>query len=103
MKKIFFTAALLISMGYSQKMKYVIADCTIQQGMNGIKDTVFNGSNGNIYCIVDADAKTIDFDWQLKDTKTVKHYTIVEKQIIKEEIYRTMGIYNMKFKCLNKN
>jgi hypothetical protein len=102
-KKIIFIALLLTSVAYAQKMKYVVAYCTLQQGMNGTKDTVFNGNEGSITAFVDLDAKTVSFDWKMPDYSTVKKYTIVESNIKKEEIYTTMGIYSIQLKCKNKD
>ena len=102
MKKILLIASLLISVAYAQKMKYVVAYCTMQD-VNGIKDTVFNGSSGSITAFVDLDAKYVTFDWKTPDYNTVKKYTIVQSNIKKEEIYTTMGIYSIFLKCKNKN
>jgi hypothetical protein len=101
-KKILLIALLLTSVAYAQKMKYVIAYCTLQ-GVNGTRDTVFNGNNGSITALVDLDAKTADFDWKIPDYSTVKKYTIVQSKIKKEEIYTTMGIYSIQLKCKSKD
>ena len=103
MKKLVFTALLLGSVAYSQKMKYVVGYCTIQQGSSPAKDTVFNGNEGSITSLVDLGAKTVSFDWKTKEYNTLKKYTILEERTIKEDIYRTMGIYSRKLKCLNKD
>lgn len=102
MKKIALTICLLISVAYAQKMKYVVALCTLQ-GVSGVKDTVFHGNEGSITIYVDLDAKTSSFDWKLPDIKTVKKYTIVHSNIKKEDIYTTMGIYSIQLKCKNKD
>lgn len=102
MKKIIFIFLLLISVAYAQKMKYVVALCTLQ-GASGAKDTVFNGKEGSITINVDLDGKTANFDWKLPDVQTVKKYTIVQSTIKKEEIYTTMGIYSIRLKCKNKD
>lgn len=102
MKKILFTSILLVSFAYAQKMKYVVAYCTLQNS-NGTKDTVFNGSNGSITAFVDLDAKTASFDWKMPDYSTVKRYTIVKSNIKKEDIYTTMGIYSIQLNCKNKD
>ena len=102
MKKILFTVILLISVAYAQKMKYVVAYCTLQ-ATNGIRDTVFNGSGGSITIFADLDAKTINFDWKTPDYSTIKKYTIVKSNIKKEEIYTTMGIYSIFLNCKNKD
>ena len=101
MKKLIFTSIILISVAYAQKMKYVIAYCTLQ-GIDGIKDSVFNGTGGSITALVDLDAKTVAFDWKMPAYSTIKAYTIVQSNIKKEEIYRTMGIYSIQLKCKNK-
>lgn len=101
MKKMVLILSLLISIAYGQKMKYVVALCTMQ-GVNGVKDTVFNGKEGNIFVYVDLDEKTANFDWKLPDMQTVKKYTILQSNIKKEEIYTTMGIYSIQLKCKNK-
>ena len=74
MKKIIFIALLLTSVAYAQKMKYVVAYCTLQRGMNGTKDTVFNGNEGSITAFVDLDAKTVSFDWKMPDYDSRKQY-----------------------------
>ena len=102
MKKFILSALLLVSVAYAQKMKYVVGYCTLQ-GVSGQRDTVFNGSNGIITILVDLDAKTANFDWKTPDYSTVKKYTIVQSNIKKEEIYRTMGIYSIQLKCKNKD
>jgi hypothetical protein len=102
MKKILFTVMLLISVAYAQKMKYVVAYCTLQ-GVNGTKDTAFNGSDGGITIFADLDGKTINFDWKMPDYSSVKRYTIVKSNIKKEEIYTTMGIYSILLNCKNKD
>jgi hypothetical protein len=101
MKKILFTSILLISVAYAQKMKYVVAYCTLRS-INGTVDTVFNGNNGTITVLADLDSKTIDFDWKIPDYSTIKKYTIVQSNTKKEEIYTTMGIYSIQLKCKNK-
>lgn len=93
---------LLVSVAYAQKMKYVVAYCTLQS-VNGTKDTVFNGNQGSITALVDLDAKTAAFDWKMPDYSTVKKYTIIQSNIKKEEIYTTMGIYSIQLKCKNKD
>ena len=102
MKKVFLTAFILISIAYAQKMKYVVGYCTIQ-GVNGAKDTVFNGSSGSITVMVDLDAKTANFDWKTPEYNTIKKYTITESTTKKEAIYTTMGVYSILLKCKNKN
>src|SRR5205085_9803369 len=101
-KKFLFTAMLLISVAYAQKMKYVIANCILQDA-SGTKDTVFNGNNGSITAFVDLDAKTAAFDRKMPDYSTVKNYSIVQSIIKKEEIYTTMCIYSIQVKCKNKD
>ncbi|MDB5198478.1 MAG: hypothetical protein JWO92_441 [Chitinophagaceae bacterium] len=101
-KKILLTALLLVSVAYAQKMKYVVAYCTLQ-GINGSIDAVFNGNGGSITVFADLDAKTIAFDWKMPDYSTVKKYTIVQSNTKKEEIYTTMGIYSIQLKCKNKD
>lgn len=83
MKKIILTALLLVSVAYAQKIKYVIAYCTLQ-GVNGTKDTVFNGNKGSITALVNIDAKTVSFDWKIPDYSTVKRYMITESNIKKK-------------------
>lgn len=73
------------------------------QGLNGAKDTVFNGKEGSITINVDLDGKTASFDWKLPDVQTVKKYTIAQSTIKKEEIYTTMGIYSIRLNCKNKD
>lgn len=102
MKRFILSALLLVSIAYAQKMKYVVAYCTLQ-GVNGKTDTVFNGNNGSITILVDLDAKTAIFDWKMPDYSTIKKYTIVQGNIKKEEIYTTMGIYSIQLKCKNKD
>ena len=102
MKKIFLVFLLLFSVAYAQKMKYVVALCTMQ-GVNGAKDTVFNGNEGSITINIDLDEKTASFDWKLPDVQTVKKYTIIQSTIKKKEIYTTMGIYSIRLKCKNKD
>ena len=102
MKRTVLILACLFSFAHAQKMKYVVAYCTLQQGMNGTKDTVFNGTAGNITAYVDLTAKTAVFDWKLPNLSTLKKYTIIESHVKKEEIYTTMGIYSIQLKCKNK-
>lgn len=102
MKKIFLIIFSLVSSAYAQKMKYVVAYCTMQ-GINGAKDTVFNGNAGSITALADLDAKTLSFDWKTPDYNVVKKYTIVQSNVKKEEIYTTMGIYSIQLKCKNKD
>ncbi|MDQ6723256.1 MAG: hypothetical protein M3Z01_03205 [Thermoproteota archaeon] len=91
-----------MSVAYAQKMKYVVAYCTLQ-GTNGIKDTVFNGNKGSITALLDLDEKIINFDWKTPDYNIVKKYTITKSIIKKEEIFRTMGIYSIQLQCKNKD
>jgi hypothetical protein len=102
MKKFLLIPAFLLSSVYAQKMKYVIAYCTIQSA-GGTIDTAFNGKDGSITALVDLDEKTASFDWKMPDYSTVKKYTIIESNIKKEELYRTMGIYSIALKCKNKD
>lgn len=102
MKPFFLILLSLVSIAYAQKMKYVVAQCTIQ-GAGGAKDTVFNGDKGSITALVDLDAKTAVFDWKTPDYNTSKKYTIVQSNIKKEEIYTTMGIYSIQLNCKTVN
>lgn len=98
MKEYIFTALLLVGVVYAQKMKYVVAYCTLQ-GVNGVKDTVFNSKERGIIALVDLDAKTESFDWKMPDYNVVKRYNIVQSNIEKEDTYTTMGIYSIRLKC----
>lgn len=100
MKTVILIIAFLFSAAYAQKMKYIVALCTIQQP-GGVKDTAFNGSNGSITAFVDLDQKTVVFDWKMPDYNTKKSYTIVQSIVKKEEIYTTMGIYSIQLNCKN--
>ncbi|HUS01529.1 MAG TPA: hypothetical protein VMY77_07375 [Chitinophagaceae bacterium] len=102
MKKFILAALFLLSVAYAQKMKYVVAYCTLQ-GINGNTDTLCNGNDGSITILVDLDAKTANFDWNMSDFSTIKKYRIVQSTIKKEEIYKTMGIYSVFLKCKNKD
>jgi hypothetical protein len=102
MKKFLLIPFFLLSFAFAQKMKYVVAFCTIQSA-GGAMDTAFNGKEGNITALVDLDEKTASFDWKMPGYSTIKKYTIVESNIKKEEIYRTMGIYSIALKCKNKD
>ena len=102
MKKIILSALFLVSIAYAQKMKYVVAYCTLQ-GVNGVSDTLCNGNDGSITILVDLGAKTASFDWKMADFSTIKNYTIVQSTIKKEDIYKTMGIYSIRLKCKNKD
>jgi hypothetical protein len=101
-KKFILSVLLLVSVAYAQKMKYVVAYCTLQ-GVNGVSDTVFNGNEGSITIGIDLDAKTANFDWKMPGYSTLKKYTIVQSNIKKEEIYTTMGIYSIQLKCRNRD
>lgn len=90
-----------MSVVYAQKMKYVVAYCTLR-GTNGVADTVFNGNKGSITIYIDLDAKTATFDWKTPEYNTIKKYSIVESAVKKEEIYTTMGIYSILLKTKNK-
>jgi len=103
MKRILLTALMIISVAFAQKMKYVVAYCTLQQAGTAAPDTVFHGNEGSITSLVDLTDKTLSFDWKTKEFNTIKKYTIVEEKTIKEDIYNTMGIYSRKLKCLNKD
>ena len=100
MKKLLFLL-LISSAVYGQKSYYTIANCVIAS-LDGKKDTVFNGTQGNVYCIMDLDSMKISFDWKTKEFKTVKSYKILEKNDIKGDDFVTMGIYAMKLKCKNR-
>ena len=102
MKIIFLIAICLVSVAQAKVSKYVIASCIITS-LDGKKDTVFNGTAGNITCTLDMTRKSIEFFWDTKEYKSVKSYIVLSQQIMKGKMFETMGVYSMKLKCLNKN
>ena len=102
MKIIFLISFCMITTVYAQISKYVIASCIITS-IDGKRDTVFNGQDGNISCTLDMTEKRIHFDWATKEYKYVKSYTVLREQVLKDKMYETMGVYSIKLKCLNKD
>ncbi len=102
MKKIILAAFCMISAAQAQVTKYVIASAVISS-MDGKKDTVFKGNDGNITCTLDMTEKKIHFDWDTKNYKSVKAYSVLDQKVLKDKMYETMGVYSMKLKCLNKD
>src|SRR5437764_10120236 len=100
--KLLIIAFLWVTAASGQVSKYVIASCVISS-LDGKKDTVFNGTDGNINCTLDMNAKKIDFKWDTREYKSVKSYTITRQDIKKDKMYETMGVYSMKLSCLNKD
>lgn len=102
MMKLLIALLFCCSLSYGQVTKYTVANCIIQ-GVDGKRDTVFNASQGNIFCAMDLDSQRISFTWDTKDIKTVKTYKILEKKDVKGPDYATMGVYAMKLKCTNRS